>query len=188
MASEQTGYTNPLKVSISHIHDDGLSIDIKVTAESLQLSHVVEDVEFSEPFYLRGRFTKGMEQLYFQGKLQGVAYLPCSRCLEMSRHPFLVEMFAMFVPLSSARQDDDEVELRDETDVYVHDGLQLDLAPAVYDQIVLALPLQPLCRTDCAGLCHICGNNLNESSCTCNTFSGDPRFALLQKLSFPESP
>lgn len=188
MASEQTGYTNPLKVSISHIPDDGLGIDIKVAVESLQLSDAIEEAEFSEPFHLRGRFTKGLEQFYFQGKLQGAVDLPCSRCLEKSHHAFTIDMFVMFVSPASARREkaEEELDLRDEIDVYVHDGLQLDLAPAVYDQTVLALPLQPLCRSDCAGLCQVCGNNLNESSCDCNAFSGDHRFAPLQKLSFPE--
>ena len=58
--------------------------------------------------------------------------------------------------------------------------------PPVYDQVVLAFPVQPLCRPDCAGLCQICGGNRNEASCTCRAESGDPRFALLKNLSFSE--
>jgi len=62
----------------------------------------------------------------------------------------------------------------------------IDLQPFIYDQVVLAIPMQPLCRPECAGLCPVCGSNRNEVSCTCEVAEIDPRFALLKQLQFPE--
>ena len=57
----------------------------------------------------------------------------------------------------------------------------------VMDYVLLAFPIQSLCRPDCAGLCQVCGGNRNEVPCTCQTDAGDPRFALLKQLRLPET-
>ena len=57
----------------------------------------------------------------------------------------------------------------------------LDLAPLVRDALVLELPMAPLCRDDCAGLCPQCGANRNEGQCGC-VAPRDPRWANLDVL------
>ncbi len=61
----------------------------------------------------------------------------------------------------------------------------LDLAPLVHDAILLDLPLAPLCRPDCAGLCPFCGIDRNEASCDCAP-APDARWAMLDELRFGE--
>ena len=58
----------------------------------------------------------------------------------------------------------------------------IDLAPLVRELGILALPIRPLCKSDCAGLCQECGQNLNEADCGCETDDIDPRFAKLREL------
>jgi uncharacterized protein len=57
----------------------------------------------------------------------------------------------------------------------------IDLAPLVHDAIFLDLPLAPLCREDCQGLCSQCGIDRNEGSCDCQA-PIDPRWAMLENL------
>jgi len=57
-----------------------------------------------------------------------------------------------------------------------------DLVQLVSEQIYLALPLKPLCREGCKGLCPHCGVNRNEESCDCKEAWIDPRLAPLQQL------
>jgi len=73
------------------------------------------------------------------------------------------------------KEDDDEVYL------IVNDFI--DLAPLVHDAIFLELPLAPLCREDCQGLCPVCGIDRNEATCQCQQ-PGDPRWATLESLRF----
>ena len=61
-------------------------------------------------------------------------------------------------------------------------ALYLDVAAIVWEQFVLALPPNPLCRPDCKGLCPECGANLNEGMCACSRDEGDPRMAVLRGL------
>ena len=58
---------------------------------------------------------------------------------------------------------------------------QLDLGPLVREAIVLELPLAPLCRADCGGLCPSCGTDRNEEECDCLA-PADPRWAILSLL------
>ena len=185
MALSQPGSVAALVVDVLRIPEAGLPLEVAVSAEELRLPQAAE-VVFPTPVRIVGRLTRVAEQVYFQGVIAGMMRTPCSRCVETTTHDFEVEAQVMFLPPSTAasREDPETVGLEDEPDLYVHDGMKLDLAPPVYDQVVLAFPVQPLCRPDCAGLCQICGGNRNEASCGCRAEGGDARFALLKNLSF----
>lgn len=58
----------------------------------------------------------------------------------------------------------------------------VDLAPLVHDVILLSEPLKRLCSSTCKGICITCGKNLNESTCECSSFNGDPRWDALKKF------
>ena len=66
-------------------------------------------------------------------------------------------------------------------------GRTLDLAPQVWESVLLLLPSKVLCREDCAGLCPRCGADLNEGPCSCEGEEGDPRFEVLRQFSLEES-
>ncbi len=61
-------------------------------------------------------------------------------------------------------------------------GEHMDLEPMARDAVILELPLAPLCRPDCRGLCSSCGADLNERPCSCPSFSPDPRWSALDAL------
>ena len=61
-------------------------------------------------------------------------------------------------------------------------GEQLDLTEMVRASILLELPLAPLCRDDCAGICPSCGANRNEQACACSTAVTDDRWSALDAL------
>jgi len=59
---------------------------------------------------------------------------------------------------------------------------QLDLGPVAREALILALPLAPLCREDCAGLCAVCGSDRNAGDCGCAPVQTDPRWSVLDRL------
>jgi uncharacterized protein len=67
-------------------------------------------------------------------------------------------------------------------DVYPITGGQLDLTPMVREEILLAIPHAPLCRPGCPGLCPVCGADLQEGPCGCDTTTRDERWAVLDQL------
>lgn len=61
-------------------------------------------------------------------------------------------------------------------------GRTLDVADQVRESLFLLLPQKALCREDCAGLCPVCGADLNDGACGCSLTDGDPRFEALRNL------
>ncbi|HEY8080481.1 MAG TPA: DUF177 domain-containing protein [Acidimicrobiales bacterium] len=73
----------------------------------------------------------------------------------------------------------------DDEDAYPLVGDEIDLTALVRDAVVLELPLAPLCRDDCAGLCPQCGTDRNVGPCACEP-EVDPRWATLDALRVPD--
>lgn len=108
-------------------------------------------------------------RLAFEASLEG----PCMRCLDDAAVSLAIE--------ATEYQDADPAapdELRSE---YVVDG-ELRLDAWGRDQVGLALPEQILCRPDCAGLCAVCGKNLNAEPHVHDDEPTDPRWAALEAL------
>lgn len=70
----------------------------------------------------------------------------------------------------------------DTDEAVLYDGDAIILDDLVRDTLLVAEPLRELCKSDCKGLCPICGQNLNEGQCDCDTFVPDPRLAALESL------
>jgi uncharacterized protein len=98
---------------------------------------------------------------------------PCMRCLAPAGVAIRVD--AQEYEAASAGGDE---ELHSE---YVEDG-ELDVAAWARDQIALEVPNQILCRPDCAGLCPVCGKDLNVEPHAHAEVSADPRWAALEAL------
>ena len=109
-------------------------------------------------------------RLRYETELSG----PCVRCLEQARLELAVD--AREVDQSPATDED-------LTSPYVTES-RLDLERWANDAMVLGLPSQPLCRADCAGLCAVCGEPLNDADPEAHRHGGggDPRMAKLRDL------
>ncbi len=109
-------------------------------------------------------------RLHFRARLAG----PCMRCLAAAGPEFEVEAREVSVP-----GEGDELE-----SPYVQQGV-LDLKSWTHDALALTLPAQVLCRTDCAGLCPVCGADLNLAGPEhAHESEPDPRWAKLSELRF----
>ena len=130
---------------------------------------------------------KDKEKFRLEGLVQAELELPCSRCLEPFRLLVDAAFDLRFLP-ATAMVTEQERELQDEdveTSYYRND--QIDLNELMREQFYLALPMKPLCREDCQGLCPQCGTNLNTGTCDCDASWVDPRLAVLKDLKTKES-
>jgi uncharacterized protein len=117
--------------------------------------------------------------------VSGVATVPlageCGRCLEAVSDELTVDLQELFAYAESESTGDDEDLARMEGDL-------LDLEPVLRDAVVLALPLTPLCRPDCGGLCTECGERLDDLPADHGHGAPDPRWAALQGLVADSAP
>lgn len=115
-----------------------------------------------------------VEGIVVSGTVSGEIDAQCVRCVTPVRSRLTVDVAELFVMPGS--------ESSDEQDVYRIEGREIDIEPMVRDALVLALPLNPLCREDCKGLCAHCGRNRNEGDCDCTEEEFDPRWAALDEV------
>jgi uncharacterized protein len=124
---------------------------------------------------LNGAFTatRTSEGVYLSGELTSKVLITCVRCLDLTDLPINLQIDDLFYyPPHSTPEGEYS---------FGEDGF-LDLAPLVRELTLLEHPMQPHCRPDCRGLCHQCGQNLNNGTCECKTESIDPRFSALKNL------
>ena len=133
---------------------------------------------------VQGSLSKVGQEVFLKGTVSTEMELICSRCLEPLDYSLRTQVTSRYVPGLEAEQREPDVELR-ASDIeveYYTDG-QVDLSQAVYDQMMLSLPLVRLCREDCKGICSQCGVNRNKVDCQCfEQDSTDPRLAVLRTL------
>ena len=120
------------------------------------------------------RIESVIEGVLVTGRVESEAGLQCARCLREFRMREALRVCELFAgPGHEAVGDDD---------VYAVDATEIDLEPMLRDAITLSLPLNPLCRPDCKGICAGCGTDLNEGRCDCKEDDFDPRWAALADL------
>jgi uncharacterized protein len=118
-------------------------------------------------------FTRTSEGIYVSGELHSTVPAECVRCLEATTVDIEFSFDDIFYyPFYTAP----------EGEAAVKESGIIDLAPLVRELSLIAIPMQPLCRPDCQGLCMECGQNLNEADCGCEVDDIDPRLAKLSEL------
>ncbi len=105
----------------------------------------------------------------------------CSRCLGTFHQPLILKIEEELLPAVDLSTGAPLSWPEEEGAFTINDKQEFDLGEAVRQYALLALPLKPLCREGCAGLCPTCGQNLNLGPCSC-TAPIDPRLAPLTKL------
>jgi uncharacterized protein len=176
-----------LLIDIPRIPPEGLDLDEALDPAALHL-----DGEPELALRPGGRLQAHVEvvdqtTLHVRGRVEGTLGVDCARCLDRYAVPLGQELDLFYLPAAAGQADaqEEEVELSDR-DVIVgyYDGDRLDLGEVIREQVLLGLPLKPLCREDCRGLCPSCGKNRNTSPCGCTPEeeAGDARLEPLRKL------
>ncbi len=141
-----------------------------------------EDFRIATPVALTAEVRKDAQKVRVVGRVVADLELDCGRCLE----PFPIHVDAAFDLLFLPQAEDgpaDEREVQDsDVGVTFYKDDVIDLGEVMREQFLLALPMKPLCRPDCRGLCALCGTNRNRATCECKTEWVDPRLAVLKKL------
>jgi uncharacterized protein len=123
------------------------------------------------------RLESVMEGVLVSGTATAPLTGECGRCLEPVSDTLTVDLQELFAYTDSDDQDEDVSRM---------EGDLLDLEPALRDAVVLALPLTPLCREDCSGLCVDCGERLDDLPADHGHDAPDPRWAALQSVLDPQ--
>ncbi|MEW6319958.1 MAG: DUF177 domain-containing protein [Acidobacteriota bacterium] len=128
------------------------------------------------------RIHKDQDRFRLVGTVAATLELRCGRCLEPFAWPVEAAFDVRYLP-QSANAGDEEREIdEDDLSTSFYRDEQIDLGQLIEEQFYLALPMKPLCRADCRGLCPQCGTDWNVETCACDEKWEDPRLAGLKAL------
>ena len=123
---------------------------------------------------------KSGEMYHLHADVHGILNTFCHKCLDKTTYE-LQSSFELIVQIGGERREEDQSS-KEEEYIYLEKGEhEVSLDESIYESLVVSIPMQILCRSDCKGLCPNCGANLNREACTCEA-SGDPRWDALKKL------
>ena len=167
------------------LHIDQLHAMTELTVDfDAQQCHFPQDIgKFIAPIHLDARVRKVGEEIQIEGRVSSALQMNCARCLRPHREDLDESFDVTYLPYPEELDSKDELEL-DEADMNIvyYTGEEIDLTELVRDQVLLLIPVKPLCKADCAGLCPSCGKDLNEGPCSCSQATVDLRFAVLKNL------
>lgn len=138
-----------------------------------------EEMVFAAPVEVTGQVVNTGYAFLVKGKVGAALQISCSRCLELFIYSLRTDFAALYQEEGNPLDSEDG---NDAVDVYPLNGDSIDLTAVVQESIILAVPMKPVCREDCRGLCPQCGQNRNIGDCDCLNEQGDPRLAVLQRL------
>lgn len=103
--------------------------------------------------------------------------LACDRCLRDVPYSFALSFDRLvYVPGTEGLTEEETEE------GLPAEGCQLDIENLIGHEILLNWPMKILCRQDCKGICTVCGKDLNNGDCGCDTFVPDPRMAKIKEI------
>ncbi len=148
----------------------------------VQIDDTFEDEAAQIPVRGELKMTHINQRILVQGKLTIDVPSVCGRCLKPFTCSIPLDIEEEYYPIIDINTGA-KLPSSDESGAFTIDERHiLDLTEAIRQYKVMALPMKPLCREECAGICPTCGKNLNEGPCDCPSDEADPRWAELLKL------
>ena len=176
-----------MKIVVDHIKDKPLTLHIEEPIEKFQ---VLADMQDDRTCRFTGVITgdlsavREFDHVRVTGRVSVPVSLSCSRCL-VEYDSFVDTNFTVIFRKDAAvkYEEQDDIELG-ELDLLssTYQGDEIDLTHEIEEQVVMEIPLKPLCNEGCKGLCHSCGTDLNASQCTCSTETTSFKFSALKNF------
>lgn len=164
-----------MKIIVSEIPEEGIELDLKDDIQS-------DVVRIVSPVKSLLRLDKIEDEVIIKGTLSADVELECSRCLSHFPTRISSQVNVVYHPVREiVKSEQRELKSAELDTVFYTDDL-IDTDDLLGEQLILNLPMKPLCSPDCKGFCPKCGADLNISGCGCETKETDSRFEVLKKL------
>lgn len=164
-------------INVARIKNEAqTSIELDITEEIDAAACGFPELLLLSPLHFTGRLMNAAPYLQLSGKLSVKLELSCSRCLKPIERSFKVDIAESYTNKPEVAAADDGGE------IILFEGDEIDITTEMLNALFGELPMHPLCRQDCRGLCPECGADLNTGSCTCQQDNIDIRLEKLRAL------
>ena len=165
-----------IMIDVSRVPDSGLRVEKDIAPDAFV--DLAGDALLARPVHVSGSVRQIEERFTLTGAVSGTFELVCGRCLETFRQDFGTDLSILLSRGGTSGNEEAGLDVA----LFTFEGETFDLVEAVREDVLLSIPLRPLCSEDCKGLCAECGANLNSGDCGCRVEIVDPRLAALEKL------
>ena len=149
-----------LRINVENLPKEGSKVDINIKEENVSVKEITGDVHVNALVYKSGNSyaVEGFEEYDLR--------LTCSRCLKDIKQHQKRDFHLEFKKKTDYTTDIRSPREADQTEIeYIVENNCIDLGSFLRDEIILSVPMKPLCSEECKGLCPICGVNLNNATC-----------------------
>lgn len=143
----------------------------ELTPDELDITDT--DLRVTAPIQVEGVVENAGDVILLKADVKTEIERTCGRCLKVFTEPLAAQVVEKFYPAGAENI---------ENDAFIYESDLLDITEPVRESLLLAVPLQSLCREDCRGLCPVCGADRNEGDCGCDATTVDPRLAALKQF------
>lgn len=169
----QINVSQQLKSSIGTIRNYEVDTIVNIDDEKVEYTGSIRLMKTDRGILLKGTFNTNL-------------FLRCGRCLNDFSYPLELKIEEEYFPIMDVNTGVMLPAPEEPGSFTIDDHNIMDISEAIRQYTLMALPIKPLCRQDCSGLCPTCGTNLNEKNCDC-TPEIDPRWEKLNTLTLADN-
>jgi uncharacterized protein len=154
-----------MQIDLRTLEQGESRIEADIAGDSVGLRR--EDLALQGPLHVALILDRRGDEIWIRGKVEAVTPQQCSRCLSDYLERLELE-FEVFCAKVRPHSTIDPTRLdAEEGGIHFHDGRVLTVDEEIREAVILGLPMRPLCKESCLGLCPHCGEDRNQGPCRC---------------------
>lgn len=172
-----------LKIKVADIPAEGQKLVWELTPQEVNArlkSLASEALILVSPVRVNIKLERTGRRVLAQGPISTQFRLTCSRCLDEFDQPIADSLFMVFSPRIQVEEMAEENAGSMNEEYY--NGEEIDIWLIIKENLFLSIPIKPVCRDNCRGLCPKCGQNLNSGECGCSRPTGHPGMAKMKQI------
>jgi len=154
-----------MELKLHEVEEGQSRLEIELAADSVGITQ--QDVALEGPLRIGLSLDRRGDEIWIRGTVHAIALQQCSRCLVDFSQILKLDFEVFCAKLPSARTMSPKALDEEDGGVHFHDGHVLSIDSEIREAVLLGLPMRPLCRDACAGLCPRCGEDRNLGPCRC---------------------
>lgn len=154
-----------MELKLHEVDEGQTRLEIELAADSVGITQ--QDVALEGPLKIGLSLDRRADEIWIRGTVHAIALQQCSRCLVDFSQILELDFEVFCAKLPSARTMSPKALDEEDGGVHFHDGHVLSIDSEIREAVLLGLPMRPLCRDACAGLCPRCGEDRNLGPCRC---------------------
>jgi len=154
-----------MELKLHEIDEGQTRLELTVPAGAVGIQ--AQDAALEGPLTIGLSLDRRGDEIWIRGALHAIALQQCSRCLVDFSQILELEFEVFCAKLPQGRAMSPKALDEEDGGVHFHDGRVLSIDNEIREAVLLGLPMRPLCRESCAGLCPRCGEDRNLGSCRC---------------------